>query len=626
MSNEVLQSPAHDPSAVRYIDRDLWARFAAADTEADFADSWLALQCSMIPAAATGAVFFTKAGERPGVPVATWPRALDDLPALQDAALQSWAERRGVVVEREPDGNISAAASEFAVGYPCTVDGVVRAIVAIELRGAADDSLQLTMRQLPWGVGWLENLLRRQEGDADRGAKDRFRTVLELMATVLDRESFRYAATAFVTELSARLGCDRASLGFMDKDRVEVVALSHSAHFNKSMNLVRSVAAAMEEAIDQRATIVFPPSSTDAPLVTRQHAALAADFGATQIQTVPISTEGEAYAALTVEYGGDTPRHEAGDAALCEAAASFVGPLLREKRRGERSLALRMVDGMRIKIGRLLGPRHFALKLSALLVLAGVSFLFLATGEYRVTAHATVEGEVQRAIVAPFDGYIAESFARAGDKVAAGEVLGRLDDKDLLLEQRNLTSQRGKLIGEYRQALAGHDRANIAVKKASIDQIDAQLALVEEKLLRTRMTAPFEGLVVTGDLSQSLGATVERGQVLFEMAPLDDYRVILQVDERDIADVVVGQSGSLVLSSLPDQRFRFSVAKITPVAESEEGQNFFRVEARLEDSSERLRPGMEGVSKIGIGNRKLAWIWTHRLTEWARLWSWLWLP
>jgi RND family efflux transporter MFP subunit len=250
----------------------------------------------------------------------------------------------------------------------------------------------------------------------------------------------------------------------------------------------------------------------------------------------------------------------------------------------------------------------------------------VAGGEYRVTAHATVQGEVQRAVVAPFDGYIAASSARAGDRVAAGQELGRLDDKDLVLEQQNLTSQRGQLVGEYREALAGHDRAESTVKKARIDQIDAQLALVDEKLRRTRMTAPFDGLIVTGDISQSLGATVERGQVLFEMAPLDGYRVILQVDERDVADVAVGQSGALVLSSLPDERFRFSVAKITPVAESEEGKNFFRVEAKLEEGSERLRPGMEGVSKIEIGDRKLAWIWTHRLTDWLRLWSWTWLP
>ena len=45
----------------------------------------------------------------------------------------------------------------------------------------------------------------------------------------------------------------------------------------------------------------------------------------------------------------------------------------------------------------------------------------------------------------------------------------------------------------------------------------------------------------------------ERGQVLFEIAPLDSYRLVVQVDERDIAGVAVGQHGRLTLSGLPGE-------------------------------------------------------------------------
>ena len=40
----------------------------------------------------------------------------------------------------------------------------------------------------------------------------------------------------------------------------------------------------------------------------------------------------------------------------------------------------------------------------------------------------------------------------------------------------------------------------------------------------------------------------------------------------------------------------------------------------------RLRPGMEGVGKIDIDERKLVWIWTHSFTDWVRLWLWSWMP
>ena len=107
-------------------------------------------------------------------------------------------------------------------------------------------------------------------------------------------------------------------------------------------------------------------------------------------------------------------------------------------------------------------------------------------------------------------------------------------------------------------------------------------------------------MVVTGDLSQSLGSPVERGKVLFEVAPLDAYRVVLQVDERDIADVAVGQHGELLLAAAPDRPLAFTVEKITPVSTAREGRNYFRVEAQARADPGPPAPGMEGVGKIAV--------------------------
>jgi multidrug efflux pump subunit AcrA (membrane-fusion protein) len=114
--------------------------------------------------------------------------------------------------------------------------------------------------------------------------------------------------------------------------------------------------------------------------------------------------------------------------------------------------------------------------------------------------------------------------------------------------------------------------------------------------------------------------------VLFEIAPLDAYRLVVQVDERDISDVVVGQRGHLRLASTPFVPVPFTVEKIVPVATARDGRNFFRVEARLEHSPDRLRPGMEGVAKIDVDRRRVAAIWTRSALDWARLTLWTWLP
>ena len=161
--------------------------------------------------------------------------------------------------------------------------------------------------------------------------------------------------------------------------------------------------------------------------------------------------------------------------------------------------------------------------------------------------------------------------------------------------------------------------------KAQAAQADAQLELIDEKLLRTDLIAPFDGLVVSGDLSQQYGSPVERGQILFEVAPLDSYRVVLQVDERDISNIRESQTGQLAMTALSVEAMNIVVEKVTPVANAEDGHNFFRVEARLNEPVEGLRPGMVGVGKLNIGSRKLIEIWTYKLVNWWRLWSWSWL-
>jgi multidrug efflux pump subunit AcrA (membrane-fusion protein) len=262
-----------------------------------------------------------------------------------------------------------------------------------------------------------------------------------------------------------------------------------------------------------------------------------------------------------------------------------------------------------------------------LAIFAVLGFTLFATGDYRVTAKTILEGAVQRAMVAPFAGFLETAPVRAGDVVREGQLLATLQDHDLKLERLKWLSQRDQLAKEYRQVLADREAAKVEIKAAELAQAEAQLALATDKLSRTHIIAPFDGVIVTGDWSQQLGSPLEEGKVLFEVAPPDAYRVILQVDERDIASIVVGQTGSLLLSSLPLETLPIWVSKITPVSTATDGRNYFRVEAQFSvPPSDRLRPAMEGIAKIEIDQRLLAWIWTHEMTDWVRLKLWAWLP
>ena len=258
--------------------------------------------------------------------------------------------------------------------------------------------------------------------------------------------------------------------------------------------------------------------------------------------------------------------------------------------------------------------------------LLAVAVLVFGQGSYRVSATATIEGLIQRAVVAPFDGYIAEADVRAGDTVAAGEVIARLDNRELLLELRKSTSEEEKLNNEYRRALASLDRSEARIVQTRLAQVQAQSSLLQQKLERVELRAPLGGIVIAGDLSRSLGAPVERGQVLFEVAPLDEYRLVLEIDEQEIANIEAGQAGSLSLTALPHERWHFVIEQVSPVFQEVDGQVSYRTEARIEGGVQALRPGMEGVGKIEIGRRSFGWILFHKMVDWVRLQVWLWLP
>ena len=70
----------------------------------------------------------------------------------------------------------------------------------------------------------------------------------------------------------------------------------------------------------------------------------------------------------------------------------------------------------------------------------------------------------------------------------------------------------------------------------------------------------------------------------------------------------------------------FTVLRIVPIAEAHDGKMLFQVDATLDATTPRLRPGMEGLGQIDAGHARLVWIWFRSLLHWVRLESWAWLP
>src|SRR5690606_11289021 len=151
---------------------------------------------------------------------------------------------------------------------------------------------------------------------------------------------------------------------------------------------------------------------------------------------------------------------------MAESIAALIGPVLELKRRNRRWFGGRLVDGTLHVLGVLLGPRRIGWKLLALVLAGLVIAAATVRGPFRVQADAVLRGAEQRAAVAPFAGFIAEAPLRAGDRVRQGDLLVRLDDSDLRLEELRWRSEVDRLISQSREALASHDRPQVALLEA----------------------------------------------------------------------------------------------------------------------------------------------------------------
>jgi RND family efflux transporter MFP subunit len=621
LSTSAVTTTAHD-------DRILWQRFQQAfENGQEFPGAWLALQCTTIDKVVCGCVVLLENDRFK--PMGYWPAATKHSDSLMAVAEHALKERRGVVQSMKSSGVSTLENVSSPIAYPILLDDTVIGVAALEIRSTNEQELAAIMRRLQWGTVWIENFYRKNRQQQDQQKHHRLALAFQLSTLCFDHRKAKSAMFAIATEWAVQMGCDRVSIGFIKRRHAVIETVSHNANFDKRTQTASAIASAMDEAIDQKSPVQFP--CQDTLTINRGHEKVCSLSGSASAYTVLMmappadGSEDNIIGAITIEHSSET-FFSAENRQLCQQIALVIGPLLDMKRKEDEWIVGKIWRSIHTQVGMLIDEKHYGRKLFVVASIAITLFFLMFNSSYRVPAQATIEGLVQRHIAAPIDGYIAESYVRAGDRVAQGQPLFTLDNRDLKLEQFKWNSKFAQLQQQHLDALTQRNHTQVGILQAQMNQASAQLDLIEEKLNRTRAIAPFTGVIVKGDLSQELGSPVERGQSLMQISPLDQYRIILNIDEKDIADIKIGQKGELSLAALSHDSFSFSIEKITPVSAANEGVNRFRVEAKLETSPDMIRPGMQGMGKIEVGDRNLFWIMTHRMFDWIRIWIWSWWP
>ncbi len=475
-----------------------------------------------------------------------------------------------------------------------------------------------------------ERALQQSVTTAGTSQSKRSQALLSAVGATLHQSSFQPAAVAFCLQFVSALGALRATLARVAGDELKIVALSHGSPDGLDRKTTELLLGAMNECRDQSMTIVVPDVERRARAIDANTRRLR-QLTQGRVLSIPIGQDGRVAAVVTIEI--EPSRLADADVAeavrLCEDMVVLTAPYLLALQRDERGAFERLRDRVRraasARASHRLRPWHAA---AGALVLA-VAVLALVPMAVTIGAPARVEGSVQRVIAAPVDGFIKSVAVRPGDAVKQGQVVAELIDRDLQLERSKYQGEIAQHENAYAAAMARAERADMVIHQARLAEARAQASLIEQQLARIQMRAPIDGVILHGDLSQMIGAPVDKGQVLMTAAPTGEHRIIIELDERDIGRVRPGQRGRLSVSALPWAWMPLQVRRITPMAQVLDARNVFEVEAVVEGGpaeTAELRAGLRGVVRLHVDDAPPLGVWLRRLADHLHRFAWRWLP
>lgn len=441
---------------------------------------------------------------------------------------------------------------------------------------------------------------------------------LSLMQALERHGSFTSLAFTLVNSVANLCGCVRVSLGCYDGKTLRLVAMSGQSKIDDRRKIARQMCALMQDTLACRRAMFPNEDAAAAPALQSyfksqgEHPLLSFVMPGSLRDQFVLVLEREVEEHFSAAQADAIEQSVKSVASLLEMAhAQSLGALQKCKRWASAKWK-QLISWSRWSTKQWIA----AMALSVLLL------SFIVPGTHRISAEAYIEASDRQVLVAPQDGFILSAHARAGEFVSKGDLLATLDEHNLQLAADKWRSEKAKNEQEYAQALALHDRSELSRLRADVQRIDAEIALVQEQIRRSELRAPFDGVLLDGDWTQSLGAPVAMGDVLFEIGSAEQYRLVLEVDEHDIGYIKPEQMAQLRMAALPTTQWDAELGDVLPVAVSEKGRAAFRIPATIAGDASALQPGMEGVGKVEVGSRSLFWVYTHKLLARLRYLSW----
>jgi len=448
-----------------------------------------------------------------------------------------------------------------------------------------------------------------------------FSAVMDVLSLVNHEQRFLAAGLAFCNALATRFQCERVSLGWLEAGYIRMKNISRTERFNREMSAIKAMEMAMEECLDQDAELLWP-APEGFPLIVKDTQALVEGQRSAHALSVPLRVAEEVVAVVLCErQGAPFSQMEIDQIRL---GCDQVARRLSELQRVDRWFGARWKYSAGKLLAKSLGPEHTWAKVFALLGAVGLVGLLLPLYPYRVEGNFILRSDEVSYLSAPFDGYIRATDIRPGDLVSSNGVLLRLNTEDLEMEEASAIADQTKYIREAEKARAAKSLAEMRIAQAQADQSKARLDMVRYRVTQATIRAPFDGVIIEGDLRQRLGAPVKQGDALFRVGRAGSLYVEAEINERDIHEISPKSAGAVAFVAQPKYKYPVTIARIEPASVPKEKQNVFLVRCIVNVPPEAWwRPGMSGVCKLDVERRTLLWVITHRTVDFLRLKFWM---
>ncbi len=219
------------------------------------------------------------------------------------------------------------------------------------------------------------------------------------------------------------------------------------------------------------------------------------------------------------------------------------------------------------------------------------------------TGTAPVESERKAFVMPKVQGEIRKVLADEGQRVKAGQVLARLDGDKLRLEVALNEATMRKLERDYNRNLELQQKGLVSATaldnlKYELDAAKAAWELARLQLSYTDIRSPIDGTVTqrldvvkVGNTVTPVGGVIESADsALFVVEDLETLMLRVNVPERELAKLSVGQPAELSFDAVPGRTFRGEIALISPYVNADTAT--FMVRIRVLDTGGLLRPGM----------------------------------